>query len=229
MGLEPAYENWGNRNELTVAQLEVLWENYRYFIRMRTFPYLRERVWSDIAPSEKNAWTSATSKSPSSKNKRICSSSLSSFRRWTPPGKLTEDSIRTASCREFASTFHRRGCTWSKKNVQFYRGSNRQITCFRDSPNDKIANFWVIPRPDCTYGDKLVYPFNCARHGWDDLFIIHIRSMTTVLYSTPLAYDKIRKKLDCCGPHVCLWRCYRFAGTRQFMATVEIFFVVIKV
>lgn len=31
----------------------------------------------------------------------------------TPPGRLTDESIRTASCREFASTFHRRGCTWN--------------------------------------------------------------------------------------------------------------------
>ena len=46
-----------------------------------TLPYLRERVWSDMAPSEKKACTSATSRSPSSKKVRICSSSLSSFLR----------------------------------------------------------------------------------------------------------------------------------------------------
>jgi len=31
---------------------------------------------------------------------------------WTPPGRLTEESMRTASCRALASTFHLRGCTY---------------------------------------------------------------------------------------------------------------------
>jgi len=31
---------------------------------------------------------------------------------WTPPGRLTDESMRTASCRALASTFHLRGCTY---------------------------------------------------------------------------------------------------------------------
>ncbi len=31
---------------------------------------------------------------------------------WTPPGRLTDESMRTASCRALASTFHLRGCTF---------------------------------------------------------------------------------------------------------------------
>jgi hypothetical protein len=65
----------------------------------RSFPYLSERVWRDMAPSPKNAWTSATSScalvsarswicngvqirtSPSAKNSRIFNASSSTFRR----------------------------------------------------------------------------------------------------------------------------------------------------
>lgn len=46
-----------------------------------TFPYFSDRVCKLIAPSAKNACTSATRRSPSWKNVLICSSSDSSFRR----------------------------------------------------------------------------------------------------------------------------------------------------
>lgn len=36
---------------------------------------------------------------------------------WTPPGRLTDDNIRIASCLELASTFHRRGWTWTNLNI----------------------------------------------------------------------------------------------------------------
>ena len=38
---------------------------------------------------------------------------IKSIPTWTPPGRLTDESMRTASCRALASTFHLRGCTFS--------------------------------------------------------------------------------------------------------------------
>lgn len=120
VGFESADEYGGNRDDLTVPELKTsrhAVDEYQGLVaterRALTFPYLSDRVCSERAPSPYRACTSATKRSPSSKKVRIWSSSLSSLRRCTPPGRLTEESIRMPSFLEFTLTFHRFEATWT--------------------------------------------------------------------------------------------------------------------
>ena len=118
-----------------------------------TLPYLSDLVCKLMAPSPKKACTSATSRSPSWKKVRIWSSSDSSLRRCTPPGRLMLDSISTAFCAACASTFHRRGPTWDEDaRVSPLLGRrhrsakpNRSLDTHFDNPSDyQISNLGTV-------------------------------------------------------------------------------------
>lgn len=74
-------------------------------------PYFSDRVCNDAPPSECTVWTSATTRSPSLKKVRICSSSALVRRRRIPPGKLIAERGSCARRGAATSTFHRRDCT----------------------------------------------------------------------------------------------------------------------
>ena len=63
-----------------------------------------------------------------------------------PPGRLTDESIRTASCLEFASTFHLRAATYAR-NVRSNHCANminsRMYLCY--ATYYQISNFWIVP------------------------------------------------------------------------------------
>jgi hypothetical protein len=61
---------------------------------------------------------------------------------WTPPGRLTDESMRTASCRELASTFHLRGCTFSGYALLRMSGDHGLHLC--NSTDHQIPDFGVI-------------------------------------------------------------------------------------
>jgi hypothetical protein len=132
----------------------------------RNLPYFSDLVCNDIVPSPNIDCTSATSRSPSWKKVRICSSSDSSLRlcecgpcqrvkcndcskgahTCTPPGKLMEESIRIASVRPSASTLHRRGPTCKRRvrSMLWYNVGRLSCPDLCDSPNYKIAYFSTI-------------------------------------------------------------------------------------
>ncbi len=78
---------------------------------LRSLPYLRLRVCKLAAPSWCSCCTSATTRSPSAKKLRICSSSVSVRLRRMPPGRLMAEICRMASCEAATSTRHRLACT----------------------------------------------------------------------------------------------------------------------
>jgi len=50
-----------------------------------------------------------------------------------------------------------------------------------DASDNKISNFGVISRPDCTNADEFVNPFDGPSHGGYHGFLIEKCPMTTVL------------------------------------------------
>ena len=53
----------------------------------------------------------------------------------------------------------------------------------RDTPNNEVSHFGVIPGPDCTDGDELVDSFDSSGYRRYHGLLINKRSMTTTLGS----------------------------------------------
>jgi hypothetical protein len=113
---------------------------------------------------------------------------------WTPPGRLTDESMRTASCRAFASTFHLRGCTFLH-SLCFATTGKRKIRTSVIRPITRsptsglyLHRKWIrksnlrlefgVPRAQRSYRDKFVDSFNGACDGCDNFIAIHVSAMS---------------------------------------------------
>ena len=118
-----------------------------------------------------------------------------------------DESIKIASWREFASTFHRR--VWTL-NWTFTAHTPPEVeggSYLGDASDDEVSHFGVIPRFDSVDANELVNPFDGPSYGRYHGFLIDKSSVTTALGSSLNTVSTIKKN----APHVSMRRCDRFS------------------